>query len=525
MKKKSFIVLLLSIVVFGCSSDSGEQTPTDDNDPPVQGETDTTAPVISLSGLEDTLEVLTTLNFSVTDASENVTTTVSIDDEDVFSSMEKQFSYELDPFDFTTGEKTLMVTSTDDSGNMGSESQRFELKKLLFLSSDIISNDAIDFFIAINEEETGKLIAYRKMESVEDGRFYAPDDFERQEIVATKYILGKNGFTFDLAESYADLQPGIRILTQEQASSMFNLSGIVNEGNFQLNITDTNLTPFNFSSFDYIASSSVLSNTTSYDFRYDIENTDNIFIYSIPFNSTNLEEYRYFIIEDFSDQTISFNNFKTVSKNNIETINLPPGTVNFNFELRGYLDIERYESDNFHQLFKLSGSLDIFANTIDVPVIDNYGVLSQRLFVGLEDGRGILSTFRGLSDLVLPNVGIERSGNIINTSGTYDYSELSLDINGAPIPNSPNPRFFRWFYSNDNDNAVSIPFENFEIPEEVVSNLNTKGFDLGDISSPSNLVIGLVQHELEVNYQDRIFYNLTRNEKGNRTSVFFDLNL
>ncbi|MEP4946404.1 MAG: hypothetical protein ABJU26_02585, partial [Flavobacteriaceae bacterium] len=298
MKYKSLFITF-SMLVFSCSSDSEEPN---NPKPPIQGEPDTTAPVIAIGGLENDVETLTTLNVTITDESNSVNTVIMVNGNEVFSTTDKTIPYELDPFDFPSGATTLTVQSTDDSENQGTESQSFELKKLLYRSTDLSgddpSNDFVDLHIAINSEETGELIASRKMQTYDDAVFYAPEDFQRQEIVVTKYVLGKNDFLhLNVATSFASLQPGIEIMTVEQAVDKLglNTSGVgARDGQFALNIIDAPASP----SFalntgrDYGAN----GGPTSFELSYDMENTQNIFVYYGMFSSS-IDDYRYTIID------------------------------------------------------------------------------------------------------------------------------------------------------------------------------------------------------------------------------------
>ncbi|MEO0901091.1 MAG: hypothetical protein AAFY00_03415, partial [Bacteroidota bacterium] len=169
MLKNLFALTLISLFFLSCSSDSSSSDdviPPDGGNPPISEE-DTTAPVVSISDILDVVEVLTPIQFSITDSSNNVTTQIFIDDTEVFSSQEKQFTFELDPYDFPSGAKTMRVVSEDSSENETTETVSFELKRLLFRLPDAqgrISNSFQDYFMALNSQD-GDLLASAKLVS------------------------------------------------------------------------------------------------------------------------------------------------------------------------------------------------------------------------------------------------------------------------------------------------------------------------------------------------------------------------
>ncbi|MEM9362469.1 MAG: hypothetical protein AAGA43_07540 [Bacteroidota bacterium] len=525
--KKCFLLLVLA-VVFACSSDADQPEPSPTPNPPTQGEEDTTAPTVSITGLQDLIEVLTTLEVTVTDASNNVNTAILVNGEEVFTTTLKSFSYELDPFDFPTGETTITVQSTDDSDNQGTESGTFELKKLLFRSTDLAgddpSNDFVDLYIAINSEETGELIASRLMQSFEDATFYAPEDFTREKIVATKYVLGKGTFfTLNVASTFASLEPGINVMTVEEAISTLGLNRepSIRDGQFDLSITDRPVNT-NFrvnTSIDY----GVNGGPSDFDFSYDIQNTENIFIHTSTVDRS-INDYRYLILNNFEDQTISFNSFNSLASDKIQTNSLPNGTERYRFELRGFVGNEEFETDSYRLLYDFFENSGLGANaTFSFPLIDDFEIFQQRLTVNLNDGREIFGSFRGLKEFEIPNLSISAIDDIVTVNGDYDSHTLIQDITG-PIPQGfSEPILFVRRYVDDNSTTITIPFDALEIPTKIIENLTTKGFSINATNNAGDLSIAFTKREREINYQDLIFYFITRNEAGDEYQVTFPL--
>ncbi|UII81262.1 hypothetical protein [Flagellimonas sp. CMM7] len=531
MKYKSLLVIFL-MLVFSCSSDSEEpNNPQPNPDPPTQGDPDTTAPTITIGGLESEVEILTTLTVTIADASNTVNTVILVNDTEVFSTTDKTISYELDPFDFPSGATTLTIQSTDDSDNLGTESETFELKKLLFRSTDLAgfdpSNETVDIYVAINLKESGELITSRLMQTYDDATFYAPEEFKREQIVVTRYVLGKGAiFNLNVGESFASLEPGIEIMTVEEAVAKLNLNRgpLTREGKFNLTISDVPVnTDVNANSSDYVLNGSASSG----EVFYNPQNTESVLIYSVPsFTDVDLDSYKYFIINQFEDTSLSLNDFETVSVENRITNNLPPETLNYSFQLHGYTNMERYTKDNNHELYNAVGGenyLNKNANDYSFPTISDFSVLRQRFYIDLDDGRKVFASVRGLSGFEVPDLSIDRAGDLITINGTYDTHTLIQDIEG-PIPDGNSDSIlFRRFYIDDNSNTVPIPFDALEIPKEIILDLTEKGFLINSTNNTGKLSIDLIKREQEVQYQDRIFYFLQRNEAGDTYSVTFPL--
>ncbi|WP_430965414.1 hypothetical protein [Spongiimicrobium sp. 2-473A-2-J] len=520
MKKHYFVLISTALLFFGCSSSN--------EDPPVVNPPETpdnTAPSITLLGLEAVVEVLTTLNITVTDNSDNVTSSVLVDGTEVFSSSQKQFSYELDPFDFLDGEHEISIESVDDSENKGMALDTFESKKLLFaVTTTDFNSDLIDLFFSLHSLE-GKLIEYRNVAiSAEELHFYAPDNFKRQSFIASEIVLGKNGFEFDVITSYADIVPGTNEteIQNARANEFPNYSGIKRDGSFSLGIMDTDFTPFGLFSTNYSTIRTFRGATSSsFDFEYDTTATQNIFIYTLPINSRNLDEYSYFILDDFKDQTISLNDFELPPQTN--TVNLPAGSLNFNFSLRGFANEAGFNNNNFNQIVNFAGNPSDFNNTMELPVIDAYNVVQQRLNIQLDNKRSIESWFKGFGDIVIPGWSVSRAGNEVSISADYVRSSFRLDFERPGSTGSSPLAPFIWSFTNRPNTTVSIPFGSMEIPEEVANNLLAKGFDLTNMDSPDKLTFTLYTFEEETSYEELIF-NFYTNQRGDQTFMTFDIN-
>ena len=175
--RKYLIIPSFIFFFLGCSSN-------DESTNEIPQENDTTNPEISINGIEngDTVETITSLNVSIMDEDNQITTTILVDNQEISTNENKQFTIDIDPFDFSSGAKTLTIESTDSSGNTTTITQSFEMKKLLFINSDfqiplLFSNPELETYISINTME-GELLDYQKIEADQETRFYAPNMVE-----------------------------------------------------------------------------------------------------------------------------------------------------------------------------------------------------------------------------------------------------------------------------------------------------------------------------------------------------------
>ena len=527
MKYKSLLVIFL-MLVFSCSSDSEEPN---NPEPPTQSEPDTTAPTITIGGLDNNVEILTTLTITITDESNSVNTVILVNDNEVFSTTDKTISYELDPFDFPSGETTFTIQSTDDSNNQGEESQTFELKKLLFQADDIagavlgnFQNGTEEFFISLNNL-SGELIAFRKINNSQDGKFYAPESFERQNFVATTYIIKD---TFPFIVSYANLPAGTTVLTLEEANSIFNLER-AKDMSFNIEISEIPAGGYfvKSSGENYSGGRGSNSNNGSTSLTVRLASTaniDNIFLSymeSTSLSTSNIDNYRYSMIplNDFNDKVISYNDLKAVTETT--EINIPTELESFVYDLRGFTDEVAYETNNFNSIYEVGTSnLTGEEISLEIPVINNFNVFQQRIQGKIDETISIGLNQKGLSDFVIPDWNIEKSGNDINILGDIDFITFENFVTS-----SKDALGGFWTYNSNEVNSTKIPYDSFEIPSEIAILLENLGIPVDSFNNTNpTLSIFLDDYELESNYEDRIFYNFFRNERGSRVYMEFQLN-
>lgn len=512
--KLHLYIILVMFCSFGC--EQGEDTAQ------TQEEIDTMAPTISVANLGDAIELLTTINVSVSDDSNIVNTTININGDEVFKTSQNQFSYDIDPFQFPNGETELTIKAIDGNGNETIESHKFGLSKLLYKHDVGISSQSFDVFIAINKMQSGELITARKIINYEDLIFYAEDDFEKEELVITQYLMSKTS-DFHNGRSQAGVKPGTILLTTEDREI---LTGIISndfairDSEFTISIDDVpDFHVITIVGDDYGSYESIES---PYKILYDSDITKDIFLFRQRYDHTKLlEDYRYLYINNFVNQSISFNDLSRLSEATISTFKLPNETLNYNFTLFGFNNQRSYEENLLRLLYGDAGDTSAKGFSINYPNIQEYEILKKRLQFELNDGRIVYLERKNTLNVEIPNWQIVRNENMVGINEPYDFLQFSLSV--EDVDTEKNGFFTRTYISSYGD-AGQIPFENLEIPLEVVSFLNDKGFNISSNQKTGKLSVKLINHENKTEYQDGLYYWPMGNEIGDVTEMIFPLN-
>lgn len=512
--KKIFGIFIIMFFCFGC--EEGEDSAK------TLEEIDTTAPIISVSEIGETIEVLTSIDISVSDNTEKVNTAISINGNSVFTTSQNQFSYDIDPFEFPNGATNLVITAIDEEGNQTSKSFQFSLSKLLYKHDYGISNELFDYYLAINKMESGELITSRKIINNVDLVFYADDDFEKENLVITEYWLGKNSSSH-AGNSQAGLKPGTVRLTSDERN---NIVGLAHDGVF---IKDEEFTLIieeqpdyhyaTVAAFDY---SSNILNENTYKILYNSEISTDVFLYYQGNSHINLlEDYRYFYNNDFSNQTINFNNLNSLTEEMIVSFSLPDETVNYSFNLFGYSNLNSYQENYLRLLYGDAGNTSTLGFIINYPYLNEYEILKKTVKFELDDGRIVILERKNNLNVEIPNWVIHQTDNVVSVNELYDHLTFWLKLENV---NDGNSDFFTRSYITSNNYEAIIPFEDIEMPIDVVEFLDNKGFNVSSDQKSGVLSLELTNYENNLNYKDNIKYFPLGNEYGDITTMTFPLN-
>ncbi|MBU2900295.1 hypothetical protein [Maribacter dokdonensis] len=483
-------------------------------------EIEATAPIISVSEIAETIEVLTTIDISVSDNTENVNTTISINGNNVFTTTQNQFSYDIDPFEFPNGATNLVISAIDEDGNETVKSFQFISNRLLFQGDEGYSSDTVDSYLAINLESSGELIAFRKLIGYEDLAFYANDEFEKQNLIITNYLVNVDDGSVS-ARSYSDVKPATILKNRDEVLNLLGLdqNWVNKNSEFNIEIQEAiSYSLFYTLGFEY---SFGQSNNNNFNIRYDNESANDVFLYHHTNDNLNLlDDYRYLYTESFEDQTMNFGDLTKLIPENVATITFSEDVKNFNFTLFGFSDDYAYKEFRMRLLYSFSGSTEENGFVLDYPIINEYQYNQKSLSYSLY-GKSVHLERKELNDLDIPNWNVIKNESTVEITGDYDFSELTYIVDYSSTDNRT-ALIFR--YQSLFKESIIIPFDKLEIPLEIVNSLNGIGVNLESTSSNSKLSITLTQFENIMDYPNGVFYQPIANEVGDVTKVTFPLN-
>ncbi|MEM8928374.1 MAG: hypothetical protein AAGC45_09225 [Bacteroidota bacterium] len=512
---KKILIILFSILLTNCSEDNPDNTisepnPNDDN-----------LPEITISEFDDLIEKRTRFSVLISGTNEQTNTTVLINENEVVSTNQKDFEFEINPFDYPNGKTALTVRSVT-SGTMESvKNEEFEIKKLLFRSFRGLSSESVNAYLAINLQSTGELVAFKKIITYDDPIFFhAEDNFIEEDIIVTEYALSNNG-GFHVARMYGNVRPGTEIISPQKVADSLGLdyTRVNKESRFDITIEGPPGSGIFFSwgrGYDFYNSSA-----PTFEIEYDKELTDNIFLHYFTESNENIfDNYRYAYIENLEDQTLPFDEMSTVRPEDILTINNIPQTVKkVNLALAGFSNEDDYREGNWKLLLSYDIETALAGYSIDYPDFKEYPIINKNVRLDFINGNIISFVQRVEPDITIPDLTIQENDSIIKINGEHDFSELTLDI-AHPDPESN--ALFRMIYKNRSLDSIEIPFDSIEIPEEVVQFLHERGLEVGEknVSGEMELVINNYQNNV---FPNGVFYYPLRNETGDSVRWTFPL--
>lgn len=503
-------------LLFSCSSK--DETIDKVLSPPI----DSTSPMISVIGVSngDVVEQNTTIDFSITDQDSEITSVIYMDNVEILSFAGKQFSLELDPFDYLNGTRTLTIESFDSYGNSSTLTRAFELKKLLFVHSDtqlpeVLGNPDLEVYISINTLE-GKLLDYRKIDGNQENRFYAPDAVDRQNIIATMYLTYPD-FPDRMSSfiSFGNLSPGTTTISANEVA--LRRPQFQKNNSFQLSMTDA-LETTNFKmkgqEFSLETSGSATGNFLA-TINFDPDLDDEMFIYSKPSDANALQDYRYIFIDNFTDGAISFSDFN--SSNGSAVLQFPEDLIDYRLTFHGYRNQSDYDEWKYTELFQ---ELNPTSSTIEVPIFEEFQIYEKVITANLNNNTNYIFRGKGLGETIIPDWVVTVNGDLVQTLGDYDHMQIAATFKGNPVESSVNR--LSWTFSQKNTPQLSLPFESFEIPQEVNTRLQSLGILPSDANQMETLSISLQQYEKNYDFVDGIFVGYgNSNYYGDQESMSF----
>ncbi len=131
MRIRIFLSLIFLASFFACDKleDPIPKSPTNEEDPIAR---DVKKPELTVMGFSDVIETYADISITIIDDSA-VETKVIHEGEELSISTEKQFEFSIDPYIIPVGQTSFSIVSTDEEGNVVSETFSVEIKHLLMI--------------------------------------------------------------------------------------------------------------------------------------------------------------------------------------------------------------------------------------------------------------------------------------------------------------------------------------------------------------------------------------------------------
>ncbi len=494
----------------------------DDDSNSVSGLSDNIS--IEVTGLPNILEALSKLSVDIKSPTGNtITSTAFIDGVEVANSNERSFSFSVDPFEYSNGQKTLTIVATDSSGEKNESSFTFELKKLLITVTEPFGNAT---FMALHKLN-GELIEYKKIVEKDFNSFYAEDGFERQNFTVTTYFL--NGFdNRTYIQSYSNIEPGTFTLTREEREQELN-------NNYFFANTDRTTLSISSEGDHLIGGYNGIVQAGNgnlvfgplldgeHEFLYSVDESEDFFLFSV-FNNSPTFKNKYVRINDISKINYAEQDFLPITEH--EKISITPNLFNsFNYSVDGFKTMDDYKINKYHRINSDSGTA-VTNHEVRIPILEDvFSIFQIKLSISTfptADAYVTISRRYDGGDINIPLIKMTKNENTLTFEGVgeYDYSSLTYQ---STLENTGDFSSFRWLFYQPYDSQVDIPFATMETPIEILEAMNTN--TLQDISNNKYLSCTLNDYEEDVVFKNLVFSpGYSNMEKGNRDQYsFYDL--
>lgn len=492
MLKKILFLLFIALYI-SCSKDNSE------NNQPEPNQNEDVLPVISISELENLIETKSSFNITISGTEAQTNTTVLINDIEVASTDQKDFELEINPFDYPNGKTSLKVKSVT-AGNLESvKDEEIEINKLLFRSFGGLSSESVDSYLAINLQSTGELVGFKKIITYDDPIFlHAEDNFIEENIIVTQYIISNNS-SFQMARMFGNVKPGTELISIEEVANQLGIDVVWPSNQTAFNVTIEGTSNSGFISLlgrDYNFGN---SSFPTLEIMYDEALTENVFLYYYnQYDNNILNNYRYSFIDNLEDQSIQFEEMTMLQEEDITTFQIPNTVDSASITLFGFNNEESYRENLYRLLFVNSIQTGTSGYTASYPYIKEYPIVVKSIGLDFLDGSNLILDQKNTLDITIPDITVQKNEGDIEINGAHDFSELNLEVlHPDPAKND----IFRMSYKNLGLDTIDIPFDTFEIPEEIVQILNERGFGITTTNHTGELNIQIT------NYDDKLFPN------------------
>lgn len=497
MKIPCLGTLIALFCLSACSSDSAPEPVEENKNEEVltSEETDMSSPEISINGLDSTIEIKTSFQVVVVDNSE-VETKIIINEEEVFTSADKQFAYELNPYTIDVGAVTLKIVSEDSYGNITEKEENLEIKHLL-MDFDLGINEMINVekaWVFFNDS-VGNLIATQLLQNG-NNKIYTDSLIEDEKVYYTlvKFWTYNSNYAHSLLNSTYKVFPG-------EKRNEFNFIQPNRDQEFELEITrDELVNPWSKftvlgSNYRNITSFGVSTSDPTYIERYIIEYSfpETVYVRTANTNAGDTfdgkkENYLYYKLNPTPQESkinILEADFKSMDDFTVQEIP-PHDTSNFSFSRYGYENEADMNDNIYHLIYSLHESFDfILSDYLDLPQLEGLSYYRNNVRFEKDGVRVNVQQFGNSVDLSIPqwqltNFGISDGRYFIEADNVdVDYYLLSL----SKASDTTDPRKdINWVYRTFGNAAQDKTTPILSLPEEITTSLGDSFYTSADMS-------------------------------------------
>ena len=513
-KSKLQLLSLVFFLIIACTPD--ENSSDDFN------EQDANDPKISVQGLTSEIEVTTQITVNITDSQGTVDNTIMMNGEEILKNTDKNFKFDINPFDYPTGENTFTVYSVDEDGNETKIENTLVIKKLLasIASPVLIQNGRV--FISVNKM-TGELVTNVEVfKDFENVKLYSEDNFTEQPIIITSYVMfGAENLVFSEINSIANIKPGTDLIKfQENARAFTENTYLPNPAyeSFSFKVQEIESeriarslygsNSIGLSTFVDVSTKNVIEEPNG--FISDLQgrasgnnNLDDLFLHTtnstldFSFERIKMNDYKYLFVSNPNNQSISYSQF--LPPDRIGNIYLPNNVEGYFLSVNGYKDEAAFNNKNFTSMY--TASLENNNNgVVEIPMINGFNLIISDMYFSINGYSHMSVSVVGEKSIEIPNWSAEKNEGSIFLNGDFDLFKL---FTSKTLPGGD--RTVRWVYFHKKHDEVNLNIESFEFPEIIESLAELNQFDLEVIKTPDIENITLIGSTGNLKYEELLF--------------------
>lgn len=494
MKIYKFILLFTLICLTACSSDSDSdlvEPPIEDDN--TSGGIDNMAPEVTILGFNSKIEIKTDIEFSITDASD-VQTKLLLNNNEVLSTNDKQFTYGFNPYSIEVGETSLTIIAEDSEGNKFEEVFDIEIRHLLMdfrFGTDEMTN--IDETWVFFNDSAGNLLE-TSQPLLGSNKIYTDNIILDEFVFFTISEYRTNGQNVFHSLTNSTYKVGLGEIRNEQSRNF-----VTPENNLEIEIIrqdlvnefskytarGTNYWPNSFTSTSEPTFSEIFEISYTHPelifLRTAVENAGDRFdgnkenyLYTTfnpePQNgSITLDEVDFMQMDDFFEQEIPQRDQSS-----------------FRFSRYAYENENDMLEDINHAIYEVSESSELsIDNTIDIPIIDVFLEYKNIAQYRNNGNQVYIQKFGNSLNLVTPPweaIGFAESNEnyeIIADFPNVDYYLLKLSKRSS----TNNPiKTFSWIYRTFDNNEMEKSTPILAFPTEITEELTDSFYSTTDLS-------------------------------------------